>query len=156
MITGTHGVRGRVKLRSYTRVPEEIAAYTPLCDETGARRFSLRITGHAKEQLIAEIEGVTRCEDAEALRGVTLYVEHARLKPAEGADEFLVADLIGLAVRLEDGASYGTVKAVHEFGAGTLLELQPHHGESEIVRFTREHFPNVERDALTFRPPESA
>ncbi len=153
IITGAHGVHGRVKVKSYTEIPEEIASYCPLTDKHGAREFSLKVTGRLKELLLCEIEGITRREQAEALRGVELCIARDRLPEPEAGH--YIEDLIGLKVHLEDGAEYGTVKAFHNYGAGDILEITPiGGGETELVLFTKENFPAISSDGLTFCPPE--
>ena len=153
IVTGAHGVHGRVKVKSYAEIPENIAAYGPLSDKDGKREFSLRITGRLKELLLCEIEGVTKREQAESLRGVELCIPRERMPEAE--DGHYIEDLIGQPVTLEDGTPYGTVKAFHNYGAGDILEIAPAGGgETELVLFTEENFPRIEADGLTFRPPE--
>jgi len=154
VITGAHGVRGIVKIKTYTEIPEKIADYSPLTDKEGTREFSLRITGRLKELFLCEITGITGREQAEALRGVELCVPRNRL-PAAKEGTFLIEDLIGLPVRLKDGTEYGLVKAFHNYGAGDILEIAPiGGGESELVLFLEENFPVITADALTFNPPE--
>lgn len=155
VITGVHGVHGRVKIKSYTATPEAIADYGTLTDATGGREFPLRITGHLKELLIAEITGVTQREQGEALRGTELCVPRDRLPEPEEEDAYFIEDLTGLEVRLADGSLFGTVKAVHNYGAGDILELQPAGGgETELVLFTEANFPEMTDTTLTFHPPE--
>lgn len=156
VITGAHGVRGVVKVRSYTQVPEDIARYGALQDMHGARHFHLRITGRLKDLLLCAAEGVTDRTAAEALRGMELCVPRDRL-PAMDADagRYLIDDLIGLPVALEDGSHYGTVRALHNYGAGDILEIAPAAGgETELALFCEENFPLITQDAVTFRPPE--
>ncbi len=152
-IIGAHGVHGRVKVRSYTEIPEQLATYSPLTDKRGERRFMLRVTGHIKELLLCEIEGISQREQAEALRGVELYVARERVPTAE--NERLIADMIGLSVALEDGMPYGTVKAFHNYGAGDILEIAPiAGGETELVLYNTENFPAMNDSSIIFRPPE--
>ncbi len=155
VITGTHGVHGRVKLKSYTDDPLAIADYAPLTDTTGEQCFSLRITGQSKGLLIGEIEGITQRGQAEALRGTELCVERSALGDVEeDEDHFYIADLIGRTVILTDGSIYGQVIAVHNYGAGDIIELKAETGKEEMVLFTKANFPFVTEDALTFDPPE--
>lgn len=153
IITGAHGVHGRVKVKSYAETPENIAAYGPLSDKEGNRTFALRITGRIKELLLCEIEGVTKREQADALRGVELCVPRERLPDAQ--DGHYIEDLIGLPVALEDGSAFGRVKAFHNYGAGDIVEIMPEGGgETELVLFTEENFPVITGQSLIFRPPE--
>lgn len=123
-IIGVHGVRGLVKIRSETAFPGDCAAYGPVTDLPGTRSFDLRVTGMAKGAVLAELVGVTDRDVAMALKGMRLYVPRDALPEAE-EDEFYHADLIGLAVELSNGTPYGHVKAMHDFGAGELMEVQP-------------------------------
>ena len=120
-ITGAHGIKGEVKLRSFTDKPEDVAAYGPLYDETG-RRFEVSVRARAKGAVVAAIKGVTDRNAAEDLRGTKLYMPRAAL-PEPAADEFYYADLIGLRAELADGTSLGTVTGVANFGAGDVIEI---------------------------------
>ena len=122
MIAGAHGVKGDVRLRSFTENPEAIAAYKPLTDESGARDFKVTLKGSVNNYFIASLPGVADREAAEALRGARLYVPRAAL-PKTRKRQYYQADLIGLSVRDESGAGRGTVLAVHDYGAGVFLEI---------------------------------
>jgi len=143
IITGAHGIRGRVRVKSFTADPEAIAGYGPLSDESGARRFELELTGVQKGVLIARIEGADDRNAAEALRGLRLYVRRADLPPPE-EDEFYQADLIGLAATREDGSAFGTIRAVNDFGAGASLEIEEPTGKLVLVPFTNAAVPVVD------------
>ncbi len=152
VVTGAHGVHGRLRIKSFTADAYAIASYGALSDEAGERTFTLRITGETRGQLIAEMDGVKRREGAEALRGTRLYVPRAAL-PSTDEDEFYHADLIGLAVTFDGDESAGRVVDVHDFGAGTMLEIAPESGVSGsglgnaatvLVPFTREAVPTVD------------
>ncbi|MHC8508287.1 MAG: ribosome maturation factor RimM [Rhodospirillales bacterium] len=122
VVTGARGLKGEVKLKSFTEDPEAVFAYGPLSDEAGTQRFSGRCTGRGKGQVFARIDGVSGRDAAEALKGVRLYAAREDLpEPAE--DEFYHADLIGLTAETPEGAVLGTVQAVHDFGAGASLEI---------------------------------
>jgi 16S rRNA processing protein RimM len=160
IITGAHGVKGEVRVESFTETARDVVAYGPLTDLAGARAFELKIRGEARGQLIARIPGVDDRNAAEALKGQHLYVPRAAL-PALGAGEFYRGDLVGLACVLADGTSYGTVKAVHNFGAGGMIEIE-RLGEkglpgvpSVLFPFTRSSVPEIdlERGRLTVAPP---
>ncbi len=143
-IVGVHGVRGLVRLRSFTETPQAVAAYGRVGDESGRRAFELRLHSWVKGVWIARIEGVETREAAEALKGVGLFIDRARLpEPEDGA--FYHADLIGLrAERAGDGESLGRVLAVHDFGAGTMLEVQLSDGDTVMVPFTLAAVPVVD------------
>jgi 16S rRNA processing protein RimM len=124
-IVAPHGVRGLVKVKSFTAEPADIAAYGPLSDETGRRRIALQVmsaAGGGAGALICRIDGVADRDDADALKGLRLYVERAAL-PAPDDEEYYQADLIGLAAELPDGSAFGRVVAVQNYGAGDLLEI---------------------------------
>lgn len=123
-IAGSFGVQGEVRLKSFCAVPEAIAGYGPLYTEDGSRSFKVKLTKQVSGGLGARLTGVATKEDADALRGTSLYADRDRL-PALPDDEYYHADLIGLAVKDPGGAPLGTLTAVHNHGAGDLLEIQP-------------------------------
>ena len=143
-----HGVRGLVKLRSFTADPAAIASYGPLTDESGQRRFALTFLSDG----LARVEGVADREAAARLTGTGLYVERAGLPPPE-EDEFYLADLVGLRAEAADGAPLGSVRSVEEHGAGAFLVLD---GPPErLVPFTRACVPVVDTGAgrVVVKPP---
>jgi 16S rRNA processing protein RimM len=150
------GLQGEVRIRSFTAEPASIAEYGPLEDETGTRLFeieSLRVTAKA---LTARLKGVESRDQAEALTGTKLFVPRSRL-PEREEDEWYHSDLIGLAALNADGATIGTVIAVHNFGAGDLLEIEPPGGGATVLMpFTRETVPEVDVEGgwLRVAPPE--
>ena len=154
IVTGAHGVRGAVRLKSFTAEPGDVARYGALEDESGERHFSLRSVGKAKGVVIARIAGVADRDAAEALRGLRLYLPRAALPPP-GEDEYYHADLIGLAAVLADGTRIGEVRAVHDFGAGDTLEILRSAGPPAMVPFTRAIVPVVDLAAgrLVVDPP---
>ena len=154
VITGPHGVRGAVRVKSFTAAPADVARYGPLEDEGGARQFRLHLVGSAKGVLIAKVAGVADRDRAEALRGLRLYLPRAALPPT-GDDEYYHADLIGLDVVLGDGTAIGRVRAVHDFGAGDTLEIDRPAGPPVMVPFTRAVVPLVDLGAgrLLIDPP---
>ena len=156
VITGAHGVRGLVRLKSYTAEPEAVAGYGPLEDESGARRFDLVVRSRAKDHLIVSIAGIADRDAAEGLRGVHLYVDRAALPEPDEPDEFYHADLIGLAVETADGQAYGTVRAVEDFGAGDVIEIDLPAGGTVLLPFTQAIFPLVDipNGRLIVDPPE--
>ncbi len=122
---GAHGVRGEVRIKCFTERPKDVDAFGPVETEDGKRRFTVKVTRSVKEGVAAVLSGITDRDAAEALKGLRLYVPRSALPvlPAE-ADEYYLADLIGLAVRWADGPeAEGKVVAVHNFGAGDLVEV---------------------------------
>ena len=146
VVAGAHGVRGAVRIRSFTERPADLAAYGPLTDEGGRRRIALTVAGPApgaKGGLIARIAGVEDRTAAAALRGLRLYVPRAAL-PAPAPDEYYCADLIGLAVELPDGSPFGRVAAVDNFGAGDVMEIVRPAAGALSVPFTKAVVPVVD------------
>lgn len=139
-IAGAYGVRGEARVKSFCAEPAEIGRYSPLTTE-GGREFGLRITRPLKGGFAARLTGVATREEAESLRGTRLYAARERL-PALAEDEFYHADLIGLEVVDTGGAILGRVRAIHDFGAGDVVEIT---GKSELVLpFTRAAVPTVD------------
>ena len=153
-IAGAHGVRGDVRIASYTDDPMDIGAYGPVDDEAGERRFVVKAKRMAKGQVIAALEGVNDRNAAEALRGARLYVPREALPPA-GDDEFYFEDLVGLDAVTVDGEPLGAVLAVQDFGAGPILEVGPPRGRSVLIPFTHEIVPLVDLKAgrIEIDPP---
>jgi 16S rRNA processing protein RimM len=126
-ITGAHGVKGEVKVKSFTALPTSIAAYGPLFDESGQRRFDLKLTSKAgdatKGLLIGRIDGVADRNAAEALKGQQLFVARGQLPAEIDPEEFYLTDLIGLVARDTGGAEIGRVSDVVNYGAGDVLVI---------------------------------
>lgn len=154
IVTGPQGVQGAVRIKSFTEVPADIAGYGPLADEAGLRRFELHICGSAKGVLIARLAGVEDRSQAEALRGLRLYLPRSALPPT-APEEYYHADLIGLEAVLEDGTPVGRVRAIHDFGAGDTLELTRPGAPPVMVPFTRAVVPIIEpgEGRLVLNPP---
>ena len=145
-IVGAHGVRGIVRIKSHTANPDDLTAYGALSDEAGTQRLTVTVTGHVKGLVLARVEGIDDRDAAEALRGTDLYVPRAALPPTEG-EEYYHVDLLGLRAESEDGTALGRVSAVHDHGAGPIVEIQPPDGPSTLVPFTREHVPAIDIEA---------
>ncbi|KAF0210903.1 MAG: rimM [Methylocystaceae bacterium] len=151
-----HGVRGEIRLQSFTSDPLAIAAYEGLTDKSGARQFRLRaVRPQGKDMLVAQVEGVDDRAGAEALNRVELYIARDKL-PAPEEDEFYIADLIGLRAETAEGVEIGTIVAVRNFGAGDILEIAPAgQGESLLVPFTKAVVPtiDVQGERVVVEPP---
>jgi len=154
-IAGVHGVKGLVRLKSFTSDPKDIASYGKLEDERGARHFEVEVIGASRGALIARIKGVEDRDTAERLKGERLYVKRSSLPPA-GEGEFYQHDLIGLEARLPDGTALGRVSAVHDFGGGTNLEIERPEGGSVMLPFTSRSVPEIDiaQGRITIAPPE--
>jgi 16S rRNA processing protein RimM len=155
VVTGVHGIKGWVRVKSFTADPEAIGSYGPLQDESGTRHFTLEVMGAGKGVLLVRIAGVDDRNAAERLKGVRLYVSRAAL-PAPEDDEFYEADLIGLTASREDGSVFGTVRGVNDFGAGVSLEIEEPSGKTVVVPFTNAVVPviDVANRRLVVVPPE--
>ena len=144
LVAGPHGLKGEVRVLSYTARPEDIAAYGPLDDGSGGRAFALEVRGRGKGTVIARIRGIEDRAAAAALKGTKLYIDRGALE-APASDEFYYADLVGLEARLGSGDRLGRVTSVHNFGAGDLLEVEPGgDAASLLVPFTKEAVPVVD------------
>ena len=143
-IAGAFGVRGEVRLKSFTAEPDDIAAYGPLESEDGQQRFEITLTGRAKGALVGRLSGVHSKEAADALRGLRLFVNRSVL-PATDDDEFYHTDLIGLDIYDTGGTLLGKVKAVLNHGASDLLEVDTTSGAASVLLpFTQEAVPTVD------------
>jgi 16S rRNA processing protein RimM len=140
-----HGVRGEIRLQSFTDSPSAIADYGPLFDATGERRFVVEALRPVKDALfVAKLRGVTTRTEAEALTGLELFLPRASL-PAPAEEEFYLADLVGLEAVTEGGACLGRIVAVPDYGAGPLLEIEPPGGgETVLLPFTKTVVPVVD------------
>lgn len=143
-IAGSFGVKGEVRLKSFCTEPEAIATYGPLTTEDGGRSFAVTLTRPVAGGLGARLSGVSTKEQADSLKGTSLYVEREKLPPA-GDDEFYHADLIGLDVFDTGGVLVGQLRAVHNHGAGDLLEvLGPGMKTALLLPFTVAVVPTVD------------
>jgi 16S rRNA processing protein RimM len=143
-IGAPHGVRGEVRLHSFTAEPKAIATYGPLETEDG-RVFKIENLRPAKHAFVAKLSGIGDRNAAERLANTKLYVPRERLPEPAEADEFYHADLIGLRALDRAGKECGTVVAVHNFGAGDLIELKPPGGaQTELLPFDAATVPQVD------------
>jgi 16S rRNA processing protein RimM len=141
-VAGAFGVKGEVRITSFTAEPMALVDYKTLLREDGSPGLTLTAGRPVKGGVIARVPEIETREQAEAARGLKLYVPRASL-PAPDEDEFYVTDLIGLTVETVKGETLGAVKAIQDFGAGDLLEIQPPEGPSWYLPFTREAVPDV-------------
>src|SRR6478609_6594894 len=142
-IGAAHGVRGEVKLWTFTEDPLAVKRYGPLVTKDGARQFEVTHAREAKGHLVAVLKGVATREDAERLNGVELYIGREKL-PATEEDEYYHADLIGLAAVTSAGEPLGRVAAIHNFGAGDIIEIAPPSGSTMLLPFTNAIVPTVD------------
>jgi 16S rRNA processing protein RimM len=140
-----HGIKGEVRLKSFTQEPKAIALYGHLYDRQGVHVFEIAALRNVKDDLfIARLKGIATRNEAEALAGLELYVARAVLPPPQ-EDEFYFADLIGLAAEDEAGETIGRIVQVLNYGAGDMLEIAPvSGGDSLLVPFTKEVVPIID------------
>jgi 16S rRNA processing protein RimM len=142
-IGAAHGVRGAVKLWTFTADPLAVKRYGPLATKDGARRFEVTQAREAKGHLVATLKGVATREEAERLNGLELYIVRDKL-PATDTDEYYHADLIGLAAVNAADEPIGRVIAIHNFGAGDIIEIAPPNGATMLLPFTNAVVPTVD------------
>jgi 16S rRNA processing protein RimM len=155
-VGAAHGLRGEVRLWSFTEDPMAVKDYC-LESEDGTQVFAIESLRPARDFLVARFAGVSNRTAAEALRNLKLYVPRARL-PQTQPEQFYHADLIGLAAVATDGSALGTVIAIHNFGAGDLIEIKPQCGPTVMVPFTDAVVPTIDLAAgrLIVDPPAGA
>lgn len=147
VITGARGLRGDLWVKTFTADPSDLDAYGPLTDEFGERIFRLRVVETGGERVLVRIDGIADRTTAEQLKGTELYIARSALPPA-GEDEFYYADLVGLNAQIvaPDGTvrGEGRVRAVHDFGGGSVLEVVTAELGDLLVPFTRAAVPEVD------------
>jgi 16S rRNA processing protein RimM len=144
-IGAAHGIRGEVRLRSFTEDPMALTGYGPLESEDGARRFEIEALRPMKDHFVARLSGIDDRAAAERLTNAKLYVPRDRLPPVEDPETYYHADLVGLAAVTPDGAPLGTVTAILNFGAGDVIEIKPGEGgEPLMVPFNDAAVPAVD------------
>ena len=153
VITGAHGIRGTVRIKSFTEHPTDVTRYGLLENETGRSHFHPRSLGMHKGCVLAAFEGVSDRNAAEALKGTKLYVPREAL-PETAEDEFYYSDLVGLRALSVDGVDLGQVKGVFDFGGGDVIEIVGSQG-SRLYPFTRQVVPTVDitEGRLVIDPP---
>jgi 16S rRNA processing protein RimM len=142
-IGAAHGVRGAVKLWTFTEDPLAVTRYGALSTKDGARQFEVAHAREAKGFLVATLKGVTTRNQAERLNGLELYIGRDKLPETE-AGEYYHADLIGLAAVSTTGEPLGSVIAIHNFGAGDILEIAPPSGATMLLPFSNAVVPTVD------------
>ena len=151
-IAGVRGLKGEVRIKSFTADPDDVAAYGPVSTDNGDKSYRISVTAHAKGLVIARLDGIADRTAAEALKGTKLYVPKDVL-PAPEDGEYYHADLVGLTAETEDGEHLGTVKAIHNFGAGDIIEIDA--GDDDMmIPFTANTIPvvDIENDRIVVKP----
>lgn len=136
VVIGAQGLKGEVKVKTFTESPGKLGAYGPLHAKDG-KSFRVTSVRETKDGAVISLEGVTDRSTAEALKGTELYVPRSALPKAD-PDEFYHADLIGLRAEDTEGRAMGIVRALHNFGAGDVIELVRDDGDEVFLPFTRE------------------
>ncbi|HEY0052124.1 MAG TPA: ribosome maturation factor RimM [Caulobacteraceae bacterium] len=143
-VAGAFGVRGEVRISAFTADPMTLKAFKALLKEDGSAALTLTAARPHKDGIVARTPQIETPEQADALRGLRLYVPRSVL-PEPEEDEFYLADLVGLEAATPEGERLGVVKAVQDFGAGDILEIDPGSGRpSWYLPFTRDCVPDVD------------
>ncbi|MFZ4540931.1 MAG: ribosome maturation factor RimM [Rickettsiales bacterium] len=155
VFTQPHGVSGRIKVKSFTEPADDFSKTPNLTDARG-NLLKLKITGHTQGMAIVEIEGITKREQAELLRGVKIGVARAAMPVLKNPNQYYTDDLVGMAVVEANGTSFGMVRRVANYGAGDILDITRINGNHEMYSFTNATFPMVDLKArqITIEPPE--
>lgn len=157
-VAGAFGIKGEVRITSFTADPMALVDYKTLLREDGSPGLTLTGGRVAKGGVVVRAKEIETREQAEAARGLRLYIPRDLLPEPDDEDEFYVADLVGLDVVSVEGEALGRVKSVHDFGAGDLLEIEPAQGPSWWLPFTREAVPEVsiaDRRVVAVKPEET-
>lgn len=142
-VAGAFGVKGEVRITAFTESPAALLALGELLREDGTPGLKLVSGRTHKDSVVGRIAGIDDKDAADALRGLNLFAPRERF-PDPAEDEFYVTDLISLAAVSPAGKPLGRVKAVHDFGAGDVLEIAPPEGPTWQVAFTRANVPSVD------------
>lgn len=143
-ITSPYGIKGAVKLKTFTEHSSDISHYKLLKDQSGVVYKYRLLSTPGPHAAIISVEGVTTRNDAENLRGTKLYVNRDELPPLEDEEEFYYADLVGIAVIDKEGTSVGVIHAVHNYGAGDFFDVKVNSGQIFSIPFTKEAIPIVD------------
>jgi 16S rRNA processing protein RimM len=144
-IGAAHGVRGEVKLWSFTQDPMAVADYGPLETEDGAQRFEIETLRPAKDFMVARLKGVADRDAATKLCNLELFIARDKLPPIEEDETYYHADLVGMAAITPEGVPLGNVTAIHNFGAGDLIEIAASAGgEPLLLPFTESVVTNID------------
>ncbi|KQN73698.1 MULTISPECIES: ribosome maturation factor RimM [unclassified Devosia] len=158
-IGAAHGIKGEVRIATFTGDPEAIASYGPLDTDRPGLTVTIETARLSKTVLIARLKGVRDRTEAEKLNGVSLFIDRDRLPEPDDEDDFYHADLIDLDARLESGVSIGAVSALLNYGAGDLIEVtDPRSGDTFLYPFTKAVVPtiNIAAGFLIISPPLDA
>ncbi len=158
-IGAAHGIKGEVRITTFTGDPEAIASYGPLDTDRAGLTVTIETARLSKNVLVARLKGIRDRNEAEKLNGVSLFIDRDRLPEPDDEDDFYHADLIGLDARLESGISIGAVSALLNYGAGDLIEVRdPRSGDTFLYPFTKAVVPTIKiaDGFLVIAPPLDA
>ena len=144
VVIGAQGLKGEVKVKAFTETPQKLAAYGPLHTKDG-KSFRVKSVRENKDAAVVALEGVDDRDAAEMLKGAELFIPRSAL-PQTDAGEFYHADLVGLRAEDTEGRAMGTVRALHNFGAGDVIELVRDDGDEVFLPFTREVAQEIDMD----------
>lgn len=143
VITGAQGIRGQVRIRSFTDNPHDITSYGVLVNKDGTKRFDIRIDSESKHGLVASVKGVTDRNQAELMKGQQLFIDKSKL-PEASDEEYYYSDLIGLPLKNAAGEMVGKITSMYNFGAGDVAEVHvASTGKRELFPFTKKSFPEI-------------
>ena len=142
-IVGVHGIKGEVKIKSYTAIDKDIASYGLLEDALGKQHFELKVTGHSKDLLRAKVTGIDDRTTAETLVGKELYASRGVLPELKAEEVYYETDLIGLKVLDENKNEVAKVIGFYNFGAGDILEIKLKTGKAEMLPFNKGYVPEI-------------
>lgn len=142
-IVGVHGIKGEVKVKSYTALDKDIASYGDLEDKNSTQKFSLKVTGHSKDLLRVKIKGVDDRNKAETLIGIELYACRDVLPEVSSKEVYYETDLVGLKVLDENKETVAKVIGFYNFGAGDILEIKLNTGRAEMLPFNKGYVPEI-------------
>lgn len=157
VFSSAHGLRGLLKVKTFTDDPGDIASYGPLLDTKNNTSYILSVITVLKNNfVIAKVQGIETRTQADELRNIRLFCKTASL-PLLTEDEYYKSSLIGLKVELLDGAPFGTVSEVFNFGSGDILEIKTQEGKKKLFPFTRDAFPliDIASGIISLSPPET-
>lgn len=157
VITGAHGIGGLVKVKPFTENPQDLANYD-LFDANNTV-YTITIKGKNKGNLLVSLSGCTDRNTAESLRGIELFINRKDMPELDDRDEFYHADLIGLTVKNHtDNSTYGTIRAIYDFGSGDILDIVRPDGSSEMHRFSTDICPvvDVSEGYITLSPMDTS
>lgn len=145
-IVGVHGIRGEVKVKSYTAVDKDIASYGTLNDKSDEQTYEIKVTGHSKDLLRIKIKGIEDRTKAETLIGTELYAPRGVLPKLETKEVYYETDLVGLKVFDEQKTEVAKVIGFYNFGAGDILEIKLKSGGAEMLPFNKGYVPEINLD----------